>query len=145
MRRAIALLTSAACAAGLALAAAPAATAGDSGRTDDLSGRWQSATLKMDGLGWALTLRPATVGSGYVAVFQFQDQDGSPGARVRARVTADGNRVVLVWNGEPGQRTVLRGSLGMDGSLFFPTCYRLLTLTSKPMADENCLFQELPS
>ena len=32
MRRAIALLTSAACAAGLALAAAPAATAGDSGR-----------------------------------------------------------------------------------------------------------------
>jgi hypothetical protein len=145
MRRAIALLTSAACTAALALVAAPATRAGDTGRTDDLSGRWQSATLKMDGLGWALTLRPATVGSGYLAVFQFQDQDGSPGATVRARVTSDGNRVVLVLNGEPGQRTVLRGSVGMDGYLFFPTCYRLFTLTSKPMADENCLFQELPS
>ncbi len=98
----------------------------------------------MDGLGWALTIRPTAGRSGYAAVFQFQDQDGSPGARVRARITADGSRVVLVWNGEPGQRTVLKGTLGMDGSLFFPTCYRLFTLTSKSMADENCLFQELP-
>jgi hypothetical protein len=145
MRRAIALIASAACASALALAVAPASRAGDVGPTGDLSGRWQSATLKMDGLGWALTLRPAAVGSGYSAVFQFRDQDGSPGARVRARVTADGSRVVLVWKGEPGQRTVLRGTLGMDGSLYFPTCYRLFTLTSKQMADENCLFQEMPS
>lgn len=144
MRRAIALSASAACAIGLALSTAPTALAGDVGPTDDLTGRWQSASLKMDGLGWALTLRPAAGGSGYAAVFQFRDQDGSPGARVRARITADGTRAVLVWNGEPGQRTVLKGTLGMDGSLFFPTCYRLFTLTSKSMADENCLFQEMP-
>jgi hypothetical protein len=143
MRRAVAIVTSAACAGALTLAATPV-HAGDVGPTDDLSGRWQSASLKMDGLGWALTIRPTVGRSGYAAVFQFRDQDGRPGARVRARITADGSRVVLVWNGEPGQRTVLKGTLGMDGSLFFPTCYRLFTLTSKSMADENCLFQELP-
>jgi hypothetical protein len=145
MSRVTALLATAACAAALTLTAAPASHAGDVGPTDDLSGRWQSASLKMDGVGWALTLRPAVVGSGYAAVFQFRDQDGNPGARVRARITADGDRVALIWTGETGQRTVLKGSLGMDGSIFLPTCYRLFSFTTKSTADEACLFQEMPS
>jgi hypothetical protein len=121
------------------------APAADVGPTGDLSGRWQSASLKMDGVGWAMTLRQATVGSAYAAVFQFRDQDGGPGPRVRARITVDGARVSLIWIGETGQRTVLKGSLGMDGSIFLPTCYRLFSFTSKSTADEACLFQEMPS
>lgn len=144
MRRITALLASAACAAALTVAAAPASQAGDVGPTDNLSGRWQSASLKMDGVGWSLTLRPATAGAGYTAVFQFRDQDGNPGPRVRARITADGARVALIWTGETGRRTVLKGSLGMDGSIFLPTCYRLFSFTSKATADEACLFQEMP-
>lgn len=145
MRRVTALTAAAACAAALLVAAPPASHAGDVGPVDDLSGRWQSASLKMDGVGWALTLRPATRGSGYVAVFSFQDQDGSPGARVRARMTANGDRVSLIWIGETGRRTVLAGSLGMDGSIFLPTCYRLFSFTSESTAAQACLFQEMPS
>jgi hypothetical protein len=145
MRRVTALLASTACAAALVVAASPPSNAGDVGPTDDLSGRWQSAALKMDGVGWSLTLRPAPVAAGYTAVFQFQDQDGNPGARVRARITAEGDRLALIWIGETGKRTVLRGSLGMDGSIFLPTCYRLFSFTTKANADETCLFQEMPT
>jgi hypothetical protein len=56
----------------------------------------------------------------------------------------DGGDVSLVYTAA-GERRFIKGSLGQDGSLFFPNCSKILKFATKANADEMCLFQELPA
>ena len=135
-----------ACAIALCIAAAPVALAGDSGTTDDLAGRWKTAALKMNGgAGYAMTLLPSGEADAYDARLRFSFTDGRRGSLIRASVSADGSSARMTFTGDSGSSTTLKGSIGMDGSLYFPTCYRVLPLVTKAEAPSACLFQELPS
>ena len=130
----------------LALSAAPAAIAGDVGATDDLAGRWKTAALKMNGgAGYAMTLRHSGEAGSYDARLRFSYTDGRQGSLIRASVTAAGSAARMTFTGDSGATTTLKGSIGMDGSLWFPTCYRVLPLITKAEAPAACLFQEMPS
>jgi len=139
MRRPLIALAATALAA-LSLTTAPPATAGDSGPTGDLAVQWESASLKMDGVGYRLVLRSAGGGE-YTGYLRFSFQDGRQGKRLTVRVSDRGTRVVLTRaNGDR-----LTGTIGQDGSIFLPKCYTSLKYAEKAMADSSCLFQEEPS
>ena len=130
----------------LALAAAPASVAGDMAAADNLAGRWKTAALKMNGgAGYAMTLRSSGTAGSYDARLRFSYTDGRQGSLIRATVTAAGSSARMTFTGDSGATTTLKGSIGMDGSLWFPTCYRVLPLITKAEAPDACLFQELPS
>ena len=120
---------------------APSAVAGDTSTSPDLSGRWNSAILRMDGVGWSMRLTPvAGSPASYDAILRFNYQDGRTGLRTRATVTVAGEKVtVRISDGR-----ALKGSIGQDGSLFLPRCYEVLKFSTKADADETCLFQDLP-
>jgi hypothetical protein len=80
----------------------------------------------------------------YDARLLFHYQDGTTGLRKTIGVVTDGGDVSLVYTAA-GERRFIKGSLGQDGSLFFPKCYKILKLATKANADEMCLFQELPA
>jgi hypothetical protein len=120
-----------------ALMVAPAAHAADRAKSP-LQGAWASASLRQDGVGYAMRLTPtATVGQ-YKALLRMTFQDGKRGKPVRGVVSVDGTAATLrvIGNG-----TVL-GSLGQDGSLFFPRCNRVLADVVPSAADTMCLFQQ---
>jgi hypothetical protein len=136
-------------AAGLAAMVAPGALAGDVTSGPNLTGRWESVLVR-DDEGWSMNVR-RVAGKPDVYVARFSGQFGAvpePGPKVR--LVVDGSRVRLIWRGvpdtapAPGQRTVLRGTIGQDGSIFFPRCYRVLANVDKQMADEACMFQQQP-
>lgn len=132
-------------AAGLVLATASPASA------SDLSGRWRSAALKMDGVGYSMSVAAAdSPANAYTVVLRFHYQDGKLGPRVKAGLTTNGRRLFLLLNGkgalaDANNPNIMKGTLGQDGSMFFPTCYRQLTFVTKKTADADCLFQQLPS
>jgi hypothetical protein len=144
MSRLPAVVASAACLLAVGIVAAPGTLAGDVGPTGDLSGRWQTAALKMDGVGYTMTLLPTGRDGSYDARLRFSYQDGRRGSLIRARVTNAGSAARMTVTGDSGAAVTLKGSLGMDGSLYFPTCYRVLPFATKANADESCLFQEMP-
>lgn len=145
MRSAASIVMAGVLGAGL-LVAAPAAHAGDTDAGGaDLSGRWRSVTLRTTDMGYRMTLRatgaPGTYAARIAWVGGLQGADPLGGtSTIRLR----GADAVWTWEGEPGQTMRLRGSLGQDGSLFFPRCYRLVEFASAATADEDCLFQEAP-
>ena len=128
------------------LALAPSAQAGDIGSSGpDLAGRWRSAALKMTGLGYAMTLRH--IGGSSTNVYRARVAFLGAGAVPdtlggTSVITLYGRDALWKWTGEPGQTKRLRGTLGNDGSLYFPTCWRLVVFAAKATADEDCLFQE---
>lgn len=131
----------------VAVASTPAAMA-----SGDLSGFWKSASLKMDGVGYRMIVKSADAdpGNAYTVVLRFRYQDGKLGPRIRAGMVADGNTLSLLLDGKGGladanNPNIMKGTLGQDGSMFFPTCYQQLKFVTKKMADEGCLFQERPS
>ena len=152
IRRLAVNVGAAALSAGLVLSVTPAVQAGDVASSPDLSGRWLSVLAKSDE-GWIMTLRPVAGQSNvYVAKFTGRFGEGSepvPGPTMRLSVR--GTNVRLAWRGvpneapAPGQLTIVRGTIGQDGSIFLPRCYEVLTDVTKQIADEGCLFQERPS
>lgn len=128
-----------------AIVTAPVAHAGDApGRTPNLKGTWNSAALRMDGVGWSMKLTPAcTPPNCYDAVLLFNYQDGTTGLKKKLGVVTDGGSVSIVYT-DGSTRRYIKGTLGQDGSLFFPKCYTILKFATKANADETCLFQELP-
>jgi hypothetical protein len=144
MRRiaSITALSSAACLA--AVVVAPAASAGDSSSTADLTGRWKSAALKQDGAGYVMNLFPGDTANRYDAKLRFHYEDGKRGSLARAVVEAHGSTATLAFTGGSGETVTLPGWIGADGSLFFPTCYTVLPLITKAEAPAACLFQEVP-
>jgi hypothetical protein len=152
VRRLVAMGAAVVMAAGLGTMTAPAARAGDVASSPNLSGRWDSAAVKMGDVGWTMRLRPvADKPNVYVATFTSRKDGTATVTEGPMRLVVRGERVRLVWRGvpdeapAPGQRTVVRGTIGQDGSIFLPRCYTVLTLVVKATADEGCLFQERPS
>ena len=132
---------------GLILTTAPAASA-----APDLAGKWKSAALKMDGVGYKMTVvaEDSDPANAYDVVLRFRYQDGTTGPRIKAGMIQDGRTLYMVLNGkgdlmDVNGPNVMKGSLGQDGSMFFPTCYTQLKFVTKKTADEGCLFQEIPS
>jgi hypothetical protein len=148
-RRFLAAAMSAVMATGLAVMVAPGAQAGDVTSGPNLTGRWESVLVR-DDEGWSMSVR-RVAGKSDVYVARFSGQFGEvPEGGPKVRLVVNGSQVRLIWRGvrdeapAPGQRTVLRGTIGQDGSIFFPRCYKVLTNVDKQMADEACMFQQLP-
>lgn len=147
MRRTLSVAAAALTAATVAVAFTPTATA-----AGDLSGFWKSASLKMDGAGYRMivTSADADPGNAYTVVLRFRYEDGKLGPRIKAGLVSDGDNLSLLINGKGGladanNPNIMKGTLGQDGSMFFPTCYQQLKFVTKKMADAGCLFQERPS
>lgn len=147
MRKLTALLGAALIAAS-SLALAPVAHAGDIASSNaDLAGRWRSAALKMNGLGYGMTVRHMSgmASNTYRARVAFLGAAAVPDTVGGTNtITVYGRDLVWTWTG--GSKSMrLHGTLGMDGSMYFPTCYKLLIYASKASRAEDCLFQEMPT
>jgi hypothetical protein len=69
--------------------------------------------------------------------------------RVKAGMTQKGMNASLVVNGKGGladasNANIMKGTIGKDGSVYFPTCLEQLPKIGKANAAEVCLFQEAP-
>lgn len=144
MRRVLTSVAATLSAVGLVLTLAPAASA-----ADDLAGAWNAASRRDGGPGYSMkvTSADADPGNAYNAVLRFHFQDGKVGKRVKAGIVQNGSKVWLLLNGKggfanPKNPNIMKGSLGQDGSMYFPTCYKQLDYVTKKMAPEMCLFQE---
>ena len=115
--------------------------------TGDLAGHWNSASLRINGMGYSLSLTDASDPAGaYDGVLLFHFEDGRLGPKTKVGVVLDGSKVTLVMPGgslASGTKT-LTGTLGQDGSIFFPKCYKQFSWAAKSYADKMCWFQELP-
>ena len=114
----------------------------------DLSGRWNSAALRMDGVGYSLRLTAADSDpvNAYTGVLRFHFQDGTLGRRIRVGVVVDGSEVTMVLPGgslASGSRT-LTAELAQDGSMTFTGCQKRLAHVTRRTAPEMCMFQQLP-
>lgn len=124
---------------GVMLALAPLAQAAQ-GTPPDLAGRWNSASLRADGVGYFMRLATTATPGRYAAVVRMVYQDGHRGPRTAGRVVLDGTTALLHVAGEG----TVPGSLGQDGSLYFPRCHRVLDEAEPSQRATMCLFQELP-
>jgi hypothetical protein len=149
--RLIATVAATILATGFALAAPVAAHAAGSGRvggvaaaTPSLTGTWNSASLRMDGIGYSLAVTPFEAGSArphaYQGVVRFHFQDGRLGKRISVQLTQHGSKITMAMPGKPA----VSGTLGQDGSITFAGCQAQLKWATKSNADSMCLFQELP-
>ena len=135
-RAALVLTTGLITAVALALAG-PAAAANVGG--PDVSGRWNSASLRSDDVGYWLKVGPAATPGTYPTLARMRFQDGRSGPVIRGTLTVDGQDLRLRL-----PRGTVRGSLGQDGSMYFPRCARVLAHVAAAEADQMCLFQDLP-
>ena len=147
MRRVLSLTAVAAAAAALVLGFAPSASA-----APDLSGKWNAASLRQGGPGYSMKVIAQDIppASAYDAVLRFHFQDGHLGPKIKAGMLNNGSKIWMVLNGKGGLENtsnpnIMKGTVGNDGSLYFPTCYKQLTYVTKKMAPEMCLFQEAPA
>ena len=144
MQRISLTIGSVAVAAGLLVANVPGALAA----TGDLSGRWNSVTLRQNGMGYSLRLTAADQNptDAYDGVLRFHYQDGRLGRKVKVGVAVDGAKVTMVLPGgslADGTRT-LTARIGEDGSFTFAKCQTLLQYVTRRSAPEMCMFQQLP-
>jgi hypothetical protein len=122
-------------AAGLLALAAPQATA-----AQDLSGRWESDSLRDNRIGYFLVLRESP--TGYVGQLRFQRQDGSREARIRVSLTRSGDQVVIIARDGRFDREgrTMRGELRGDGTLVLTNCLdRLQQVMSWDLASDCTL------
>jgi hypothetical protein len=140
-------MTVAVATAALVLGLAPVASA-----ADDLSGSWNSASRRGGDPGYSMkvTAADADPGNAYFVMLRFHYQDGRVGRRIKAGMATEGNGLMLVLNGkgglmDPSNPNIMMGTLGQDGSMYFPTCYKQLKFVTKKMAPTMCLFQEFPA
>ncbi len=139
MRRALSALVALTCAAVVVVLAPAAAHAADAAGPD-LAGRWNSASLRMDDVGYTMRLAATGTPERYDASLRMIFQDGRRGRLIDGTVSVNGSRATLRIDGA----RAMRGSLGMDGSLYFPTCHRELAFVPRKAAGSMCLFQEFP-
>ena len=128
--------------------AAHAAGSGAIGSADaaapSLAGKWNSASLRMDGVGYSLAITPFEAGStrpnAYQGVVRFHFQDGRLGKRMPVQLTQRGSKLTMAMPGKP----TVSGTLGQDGSITFAGCQAQLKWATRANADSMCWFQELP-
>lgn len=128
---------------GLTLTVSPAASAAD------LSGMWNAEARRGGYPGYSMKVIAADnpPGNAYDVVLRFHYQDGRVGPRIKGGIAVDGTKLYLVLNGKGGladmsNPNIMKGTLGQDGSMYFPTCYKQLKFVTKKTAPEACLFQE---
>lgn len=142
MRTALTALTVAGLTAALTVTMLPSAAAAD------LSGRWNAEARRSGDPGYSMKVVASdSPANAYSVVLRFHYQDGRVGPRIKAGMTTNGNRLFLLIDGEGGladqkDPNIMKGTLGQDGSMSFPTCYKQLTFVTKKTADSGCLFQE---
>lgn len=113
--------------------------------SEDLTGRWNSDSLRDNRIGYYLELSPVpNTEAGYVGNLRFSYQDGRQGDRVPVRVTTSGNKVMIKarrgsFDKSPG---VLRGVLSKQGStLTLTNCQARLRLVMSNALDSDCVFR----
>ena len=68
--------------------------------TGDLAGHWNSASLRINGMGYSLSLTDASDPAGaYDGVLLFHFEDGRLGPKTKVGVVLDGSKVTLVMPG----------------------------------------------
>ena len=113
----------------------------------DLTGRWNSDSLRDNRIGYYLELTPVpNTEAGYVGSLRFSYQDGRQGDKVPVRVTTSGNKVTIKarkgsFDKSPG---VLRGVLSNQGStLTLTNCQARLRLVMANALDSDCVFRSV--
>ena len=111
----------------------------------DIGGRWDSNSLRDNGIGYFLSLTPESQeADDYSGVLRFEYQDGRRGPRMKVTASVAGTRVVLrATNGgfDKGSGP-LRAMLGKDGSTLTVTnCRQRLRLVMVNALDSDCVFQ----
>jgi len=120
-----------------ALAAGPAAAAAD------ISGRWDSDSLRDNGIGYFAELRPAP-GGGYVGYLRFSFRDGRLEPKMRVRAQVSGRVVTFIAREGRFDRsgTMLRGLLGdRAGVLTLTNCADRLRQVMSWDLDSDCTFR----
>jgi hypothetical protein len=127
----------------LVLGVAPAASA-----APDLAGIWASSSLKNGGPGYILVVTAADSGpaNAYNVVVRYRPAGANAEKRVKAGMTQKGREASLLVNGKGGladasNANIMKGTIGKDGSVFFPTCLEQFPKVGKGTASEVCLFQ----
>ena len=127
----------------LVLGVAPAATAAPS-----LAGIWASASLKNGGPGYILVVTAADSDptNAYDVVVRYRPAGANAEKRVKAGMTQKDMKASLLVNGKGGladasNANIMKGTIGKDGSVYFPTCLKQLPKLGKGKASEVCLFQ----
>jgi len=127
---------------------APAAQAA----TPDLAGQWRTASLKMNKIGYQLTLKDVG-GTAYNGRLQFKHRDGrntnamQVGLAIGAPIKG-GYRVTMVLPGGSianNKGTISGRFSSTDGSMYFPKCSKSLRFAMKGEEDTDCLFQPMPN
>ncbi len=109
------------------------------------SGRWDSHSLRDNGIGYFLTMSPGkSVESSYSGMIRFEYRDGRKGPRMPFVATVRDDK--LVMRAKQGRfdrgSGVLRGELSEDGStLTFTNCQARLRLVMARALDSDCVFK----
>lgn len=123
----------------VAVLATPASAA------SDLTGRWDSDSLRDNRIGYYLELTPVpNTEAGYVGSLRFSYQDGRQGDRVPVRVTTAGNKVTIKARKGSFDKSagVLRGVLSNQGStLTLTNCQARLRLVMANALDSDCVLR----
>jgi hypothetical protein len=132
---------------GLALSITAAGFASPATAATDLSGRWNSDSLRDNDIGYffELTAVPNT-SAGYIGTFQFAYRDGRKGSKVPVRVNAVGNKVTFVARSGSFDKsgTVLRGVLSAKGpSIRMTNCQARLNLAMARDLASDCTFRPM--
>ena len=111
----------------------------------DLSGTWNSDSLRDNDIGYLfeLTAVPNT-SAGYIGTFQFAYRDGRKGSKVPVRVNAVGNKVTFTARSGAFDKsgTVLRGVLTTKGpSIRMSNCQARLNLAMARDLASDCTFR----
>lgn len=129
----------------LAAVALSAALPAPAHASADLTGRWNSDSLRDNRIGYYLELTPVpNTESGYVGNLRFSYQDGRQGDRVPVRVTTSGNKVSIKARKGSFDKSagVLRGVLSNQGStLTLTNCQARLRLVMANALDSDCVFR----
>jgi len=109
---------------------------------------WASSSLKNGGPGYVLVVTAADSdpSNAYSVVVRYVPAGATAEKRVKAGMTQIGMTASLLVNGKGGladasNANIMKGTIGKDGSVSFPTCLEQLPAIGKGKASEVCLFQ----
>ena len=130
---------------GLVLSITAPAVAAPASAATDLSGRWNSDSLRDNDIGYffELTAVPNT-SAGYIGTFQFSYRDGRKGSKVPVRVGTVGNKVTFTARSGSFDKsgTVLRGVLTTKGpAIRMTNCQARLNLAMARDLASDCTFR----
>ncbi len=130
---------------GLAVSISAPAFASPATAATDLSGRWNSDSLRDNNIGYffELTAVPNT-SAGYIGTLQFAYRDGRKGSKVPVRVSAVGNKVTFVARSGSFDKsgTVLRGVITTKGpTIKMTNCQARLNLAMARDLASDCTFR----